>query len=246
MDAVEREDRKSRKYKRYAAYSIIILCLYIFFLCTNGFIAGLTADYKSLLFDWLGKTNKWSGTYGSESLVHSMDDLSALAGRLFISLFSLIFGGYLFIRKKYRTLYTYFFVVIGAGVLHVFLKNYYGGEPWYNWLNLFDTNGKEFPSGHALMSIVFYFTIARLIYRSNADRKVNRYLMTIALILSFSIGIAQIIKGAHSPNEIIAGWAIGFAWVTTAWLLDHFIRKKIYIRKHAEKIKLKESETPAS
>jgi undecaprenyl-diphosphatase len=234
MNAVEREDRKTRKYKRYTAYSIIILSLYIFYLCTNGFIAGLTGDYRSLLFDWLGKTNKWSGTYGSESLVQIMNELSAMAGIVFVSLFSFAFGGYLFIRKRYRTLYTYFFVVIGGGFMHVFLKNYYGGEPWHNWFNLFDLDGKGFPSGHAMMSIVFYFTLARLIYRSHPEKEINHYVMTIAFLLSIAIGIAQIIKGAHSPNEIIAGWSIGFAWISAAWLLDHFIRKRIHIRKHAK------------
>ncbi len=241
MDAVEREDRKSRKYKRYAAYSIIILSLYIFFLCTNGFIAGITGDYKTLLFDWLGKTNKWSGTFGPESLVERMDELAALSSRLFISLFSVVFSGYLFIRKKFRTLYTYFFVVIGAGFLHVFLKNFYGGEPWNNWFNIFNTHGKEFPSGHALMSVVFYFTLARLIYRANPNRKVNQYIMTIAFLLSIAIGIAQIIRGAHSPNDIIGGWTIGFAWISAAWLLDHFIRKQVYIRRNSKKASLKET-----
>ena len=241
MDAVEREDRKSRKYKRYVAYSIIILCLYLFFLCTNGFIAGITGDYKSLLFNWLGKTNKWSGSYGSESLVQNMDILSSFGSRLFVSLFSVVFGGYLFIRKKYRTLYTYFFVVIGAGFFHVFLKNYFGGEPWHNWFNLFDTYDKEFPSGHALMSVVFYFTLARFIYRSKPEKKINHYVMTIAFLLSLSIGIAQIIRGAHSPNDVIAGWSMGFAWISAAWLLDHYIRKQIHIRRHSTKAELSES-----
>lgn len=234
MNAAEREDRKTRKYKRYTAYSIIILSLYIFYLCTNGFIAGLTGDYRSLLFNWLGKTNKWSGTFGSESLVQIMNELSAMAGIVFVSLFSFAFGGYLFIRKKYRTLYTYFFVVIGAGFMHVFLKNYYAGEPWHNWFNIFDMEGKGFPSGHAMMSIVFYFTLARLIYRSHPENKINHFVMTLAFLLSIAIGIAQIIKGSHSPNEIIAGWSMGFAWISAAWLLDHLIRKKIYIRHHAK------------
>ncbi len=246
MDAVERENRKSRKYKKYTAWSIIILSLYIFFLCTNGFVAGITGGYKTLMFEWLGKTNKWSGSYGPESLVGTMNDLSSLASQLFVSIFSIVFGGYLFIRKKYRTLYTYFFVVVGAGVMHVFLKNYYGGEPWFNWLNLFETYGKGFPSGHAMMSVVFYFTLARLIYRSNPDRSVNHFVLVIAFLLSISIGIAQIIKGSHSPNDIIAGWAFGFVWISAAWLLDHYIRKRIYIRHHIRDAELTGSETRSS
>ncbi|HEY6907235.1 MAG TPA: phosphatase PAP2 family protein [Ignavibacteriaceae bacterium] len=234
MNASERDERLNRRYKRYTAYSIIILSLYIFFLCANGFIAGLTEGYNSFLLDWLGKTNKWSGSYGSEYLVDRLTDLSSLAGPLFILIFSAVFGGYLLIKKRYRTLNTYILVVFGAGIFHIILKNVFSGEGWSNWHSILSLYGKDFPSGHAFMSVVFYFTLARLAYRANRDRRLNRYFMTIVFILSFSIGIAQVIRGAHSPNDIIAGWAVGFAWITSAWLLDHFIRKKIYIRRHQE------------
>jgi undecaprenyl-diphosphatase len=232
MNASERDERLNRRYKRYTAYTIIILSLFIFFLCTNGFIAGLTEGYNTFLYDWLGKTNKWSGSYGSEHLVNRLTDLSSLAGPLFILFFSVVLGGYLLIRKKYRTLYTYLLVVFGAGIMHIILKNLFSGEGWSDWYDMFNLYGKDFPSGHAFMSVVFYFTLARLAYRANPDRRLNQFFMTIAFLLSFSIGIAQIIRGAHSPNDIIGGWAIGFAWITAAWLLDHFIRKKIYVSRH--------------
>ena len=234
MENIEREHQRNRKFRKYTAVSLIILSLFIFYLCANGFILELTGGYQSLLYNWLGKTNKWSGSYGPQTLVDNLTDLTALASELFISIFSIVFGGYLFLRRKYRTLYTYFFVVIGAGLFHVFLKNYLTGEKWYNWLNVFIIEGKIFPSGHALMSVVLYFTLARLIYRSNPDHKINRYLMTISFLLCFLIGLGLIIKGAHSPNDVIGGWAIGTAWISAAWLMDHLIRKKIYYKRHAE------------
>lgn len=232
MNSAEIENPKARKLKKYNAYLIIILSLFIFFLCTNGYISELTTGYKSLLYDWLGKKNKWTSSFGSAAVDNYMDHLSAFSGQLFLSIFSALFGGYLFLRKKYRTLYTYFIVVIGAGIFHVILKNSFAGEPWYKWLNVFNTEDTGFPSGHALMSVVFYFTIARLIYRSDPDHKINNYLMTIALLLSISIGLAQVIRGAHTPTDVVAGWSVGFAWISAAWLLDHHIRKRIFLKHH--------------
>lgn len=237
MENIERENRKNSRFKKYNAVLMIILGLFIFYLCTNGFVSLLTAGYQSLLYDWFGKTNKWSGTFGPQPFVDIMNELSAFGSQLFISIFSLFFGGYLFIRKKYRTLYTYVFVVMGAGILVVFLKNYFGGLEWYNWFNIFQSDGKVFPSGHALMSVVFYFTLARLLYRSNPERALNRYLMSLAFFLSLSIGFSQIIKGSHSPNEIIAGWSMGFVWISGAWLVDRRIRKKIHRHHHLEERK---------
>lgn len=230
MNSTEIRNRKTRSLKKYTAYTIIIFSLFVFFLCTNGYISELTTGYKSFLYEWLGKKNKWTSSFGSAAVDNYMDHLSAFSGQLFLSIFSVFFGGYLFLRKKYRTLYTYFIVVIGAGIFHVILKNSFAGEPWYKWLNVFNTENTGFPSGHALMSVVFYFTIARFIYRSNPDNKINNFLMTLAFLLSISIGIAQVIRGAHSPNDVIAGWSIGFVWISAAWLIDHYIRKRIYLR----------------
>ncbi len=232
MNSIDRENRRTNRYKKYTSFSIILLGLFIFILCASGFISEMTGDYDALLLDWLGKTNKWSNSYGPSALVKLMDYLSALASSLFVTLFTIIFAGYAFIRKKYSIFITYFLVVFGAGIFHLFLKNIFGGEAWYNWLNMITADDKEFPSGHAMMSVVFYFTTARLIYRAHPSSNLNHYLTTVAFILSVSIGISQILRGAHSPNDVIGGWAIGFTWISAAWLLDHYIRKRIYIRHH--------------
>jgi undecaprenyl-diphosphatase len=241
MNPVDLENRRNRKYKRYVAGSIILLGLYIFYLCANGFMADLTKDYENFLLDWLGKTNKWGNSYGPASIVKLMDYLSSFASSLFVAIFTIVFFGYSIIRKKYAVFVTYFIVVFGAGIFHLFLKNIFGGEPWYNWLNMITADDKEFPSGHALMSVVFYFTLARIIYRAHPSRILNKYLTTVAFILSFSIGISQIIRGAHSPNDVIGGWAMGFVWISAAWLIDHKLRKKRYQKDHTKSSNLAET-----
>jgi undecaprenyl-diphosphatase len=217
----------NKKFKTYTAVLIIIIGLSIFYLCINGFIAELTGGYQTFLNNWLGQTNKWSHSFGPGILVENMREITVFADDIFIFLFSLIFGGYLLIRKKYRTLCTYFFVVIGAGFFNVFLKNYINGEAWYNLFNPLIIDGKTFPSGHALMSVVFYFTMAVILYRTNPSRKLIQYLTIIALLINILIGICLILTGMHSPDEIFAGWSIGFVWISAAWLIDHYLREKI-------------------
>lgn len=237
MENIER-DWSNRRYKKYIAISIIILGIFIFYLCSAGFISEITSGYQSILYETLGKTNNWSNSFGPGILVDNMRELTVLADDIFILIFTIVFGGYLIVRKKYRTLYTYIFVVIGAGIFHIFLKNYFGGESWYKWFNPVSIVGKTFPSGHALMTVVFYFTMARLLYRANPSRALNKYLTTIAFLFSILIGICLLITGMHSPNEIIAGWAMGFAWISAAWLVDHYIRKKNYYRHQAKEAEL--------
>ncbi len=234
MENFERENRNNRKYKKYFAVSIIILGLFIFYLCTVGLITELTSGYQSFLYNSLGKTNKWSNSFGPAIIVENMREITVFADDIFILIFTIIFGGYLIVRKKYRTLYTYLFVVIGAGIFHIFLKNYFGGEAWYRWFNPVTIIGKTFPSGHALMVVVFYFTMARLLYRANPSRALNKYLTTMAFLISIFMGICLLLTGMHSPNEIIAGWSMGFVWISAAWLEDHYIRKKIYYRQQAK------------
>jgi undecaprenyl-diphosphatase len=233
MNSMRTENHQRTRYKKYIAYLIIISGLFVFYLCADGFIEELTSGYKDFLLNWLGKTNKWDNSYGPYLLAGNMNEITVFADDIFIALFSLIFGGYLIVRKKFRTLFTYIIVVLGAALFHVFLKNYFGGTTWNNWLNPMAIHGKTFPSGHALVAVVFYFTMARLIYRANPSGSLNKYLFTVALFINILIGTSLLITGMHSPNEIIAGWAMGSVWINAAWLVDHFIRRTVYLRKHS-------------
>jgi undecaprenyl-diphosphatase len=79
----------------------------------------------------------------------------------------------------------------------------------------------SFPSGHAMLSTVFYLSLATLLTRKTSIR-------IAAALLAFFIGLSRIYLGVHYPTDVLAGFAAAAfwlsAWVTcilSEWRLPH-------------------------
>ena len=41
--------------------------------------------------------------------------------------------------------------------------------------------------------------------------------MAVAVLASLVVGASRPLLGVHWPSDVVAGWAIGAAWLTLAW-----------------------------
>jgi undecaprenyl-diphosphatase len=76
----------------------------------------------------------------------------------------------------------------------------------------------SFPSGHAIMSLVFYGTAAVLLTAgATAARKTAAGALTALFVAA--IGFSRIYLGVHYPSDVAAGYAAGLGWLAavTAW-----------------------------
>lgn len=80
---------------------------------------------------------------------------------------------------------------------------------------LIEAAGSSFPSGNALMSASFYGLIAFLLFRQWKRRSpvIAWAVATIGIVLIVLIGVSRIYLGVHYPSDILAGYAIGAAWM---------------------------------
>src|ERR1700722_14057848 len=116
------------------------------------------------------------------------------------------------IRRRWRL--AAYLLVAGAGelVLDPVLKALVGrlrpvvGHP------VAYGNGKSFPSGHALGSIVCYGALF-LVFLP-ATRGAWRRVLTIVIVtLIAAIGISRLLLGVHYVSDVLGGWALGIAWL---------------------------------
>src|SRR5690606_27920076 len=77
----------------------------------------------------------------------------------------------------------------------------------------------SFPSGHAMVTTVAYLTLAALVIRFFEDLRVRIYVVSVAIFISVVVGISRIYLGVHWPSDVVAGWALGVAWASLAWLV---------------------------
>jgi undecaprenyl-diphosphatase len=85
----------------------------------------------------------------------------------------------------------------------------------------------SFPSGHALLSTVFYLTLGAMLARLVPRRREKLYALGIALTLALLVGVTRIYLGVHWASDVFAGWSLGAAWAMACWLLEWAIERKV-------------------
>lgn len=160
-----------------------------------------------------------SSPLGPPWLAESAAEITALGGYPVIVLAVLIVVGLLLVTRRYGpALYTVLSVGIGSLISHV-LKEFYE-RPRPNLVEHLDiVHTASFPSGHAMVGTVAYLTLAALVARFVDDWRVRVYVVSVALAMAVLIGLTRIYLGVHWPSDVAAGWALGAAWASVAWLV---------------------------
>lgn len=73
--------------------------------------------------------------------------------------------------------------------------------------------GAAFPSGHAAQSVVCYGGLAALCWLITDRRALRWSSLVVAGALACTVGWSRVWLGVHWTSDVVAGWAIGAAWV---------------------------------
>ncbi len=214
------KDRQKLKF----AYFLLATGFGVFFLTLIGVTDGVSEWIDYFLLDNLGYTNKWSKTYGSILLVHTLSDLSALGGKVLLFIATTFIIIYYTIRKEYKLLWEFLTVIIGGSFLLLFMKMVFAEDVPYEPIDLLVSSIATYPSGHAFMSMLFYLTIAVLLTRKQRRSEVRVYTFVFTSIIIFLIGISRILGAKHNLTEVLAGWSLALIWVSFCWLIERFIK----------------------
>jgi len=77
--------------------------------------------------------------------------------------------------------------------------------------SLISESGYSFPSGHAVMSVIFYGMICFFIYKLCKNKWQKSILLFISSALVFLIGLSRVYLGVHWASDVLAGWIVGGA-----------------------------------
>jgi undecaprenyl-diphosphatase len=76
----------------------------------------------------------------------------------------------------------------------------------------------SFPSGHALGVMVGVLVLLTVIWPF-VDRRRRRWLIALGALIIVMIGIGRVVLNVHHPSDVIAGWALGYAYFVLCVLL---------------------------
>jgi membrane-associated phospholipid phosphatase len=133
-----------------------------------------------------------------------------------------------FFRKRYWQEFA--MVTIGwAGTALLFfsLSHFFdrARPPLQVWITL---NMPGYPSGHGIAVVTFYGLLAYLLTPRMPSAFWKVLVALIALLIIGFVGFSRVFTGGHYLTDILAGYAVGFAWSGAVYTLIeiYFQRKK--------------------
>ncbi|MBK9037385.1 MAG: phosphatase PAP2 family protein [Myxococcales bacterium] len=138
--------------------------------------------------------------------------ISALGSGAVTTLIALIAIGYALLAGRPRFAALVAACSLGTVGLMALLKGLYERPRPTIVTQLDPPGGMSFPSGHSMIAMALYMTLAVLVARTLPTARLRRFTIVVGLALTFLIGASRMYLGVHYPTDVIAGWTAGGAW----------------------------------
>ena len=142
----------------------------------------------------------------------AMMHFSALGSGAVTGLISLIAVVFSLLARRPRFAALIASCAIGTSLLMGLLKGLYNRQRPTVVTHLDPPGGLSFPSGHSMISMALYMTLAVLIAHTLRERRLRRFVIGTGAFLTLLIGVSRMYLGVHYPTDVLAGWTAGGAW----------------------------------
>ena len=150
---------------------------------------------------------------GPKWVEQAMRDITALGGVTVLTLITAVVCFYLTLSGRHDLSLFTCLAVIGGSIVTFALKDFFDRpRPQLVPHILVEVSSWSFPSGHAMGSAIVYLTLGAMLTESAPNWRLKGYVMCVAVALTLLIGSTRVFLGVHYPTDVLAGWALGFAW----------------------------------
>jgi undecaprenyl-diphosphatase len=142
--------------------------------------------------------------------LHFMEIFSVIGTEIVIGVASIILILFLWwVKKDYEGIITVVVLVAGSNILNKAVKGLMERErpPFPH-----GEEGFSFPSGHAMVGLVFLLVAAYFISKEVSSIGKRITVFTLAVILSLLTGFSRVVEQAHYPSDIAAGFLLGYSF----------------------------------
>lgn len=154
----------------------------------------------------------WIHSFANPTLDRIMLNVTRLGNPGTVVFVALLTLGILWWRRYHQEARIFLLNCLGGAVLSYGLKLAFSKPPPQLWKLLISETSYSYPSGHALGSMVLYGFLAYLL--GIHYPRYARVFYFIGAILIAGIGLSRLYLGVHWPTDVLAGYGVGFLWIT--------------------------------
>lgn len=168
---------------------------------------------------------RWMDRYGTETLDRVALEIAALGDGTVVVVLVLVCGLLLWLTRNPNLALMLWVATAGGLLFNTVLKlAFERPRPrLFEW-RTDHASLSSFPSGHATSAMVVYVALAYVISRLEPTRWMRRATFALFGVLILLIGLSRVYLGVHYPSDVIAGYAVGFAWAAFSVLAVEVIQ----------------------
>ena len=139
-------------------------------------------------------------------------------GKEFVQVLAGILFLYFLHKRFWRELAMVLVGLGGGGLLWYFLSRYFDRLRPSAQLGIV-VNDPSFPSGHTMTAVLCYGLLAYLLVPKMPSLFWKGFVILMAVFVISFIGFSRLFLGGHYLTDIVAGYALGFAWAGLVYTL---------------------------
>ncbi|HEY8666675.1 MAG TPA: phosphatase PAP2 family protein [Tepidisphaeraceae bacterium] len=213
-------------------YVVLVAVLAVVVL-TWGFIQladevkeGSTKKFDEWALRTLRNPNDLKTPIGPAWLAEVGRDMTALGGVAVLFLVTIAVVGFLYMNRTYGAMWLVIVATVGGLIISTLLKGIFHRDRPDVVPYLSHVITTSFPSGHSMLSATVYLTLGTLLARLTRRRSIKIYILAVALLVTFLVGVSRVFMGVHYPTDVLAGWAAGLVWAILCWLVARYLQRR--------------------
>lgn len=169
-----------------------------------------------------GRVIRWFAAHrGPQWLQDVGRDLTALGGVTVLTLVTFAVVGFLMISRKRGAAVLMTVAVVGGLAIGSTIKHFVDRPRPPRQFQAAYVFTASFPSGHSMLSAVTYLTLGALLAQVIERRVLKLYVLSVAVLVTFLVGLSRVYLGVHWPTDVLAGWTAGLVWALICLSVAH-------------------------
>jgi undecaprenyl-diphosphatase len=209
--------------------------LLLFLKLAGSVMEGDTLAFDTRILRAFRKADNPAVPIGPAWIESTLVDLTALGGPTVLGLVVVAVLGFLVLQARYRSAFAILLTAASGELLNSVMKRLFmrpRPEVVPHLRVVFETS---FPSGHAMNSAIIYLSLGAMLMRIAQGRLTKMYCLTLAILLTFLVGVSRVYLGVHYPTDVLAGWTVGLLWASVCWLVEQHFDVRAGIRAERRK-----------